>query len=177
MNPYIGQILMVGFNFAPQGWALCNGQTLSIAQNTALFSLIGTYYGGDGIQTFMLPNLQGRVPVHQGQSQGGSPYVIGQVGGSENVTLLQNNMPIHNHLANCNNGAGPNSDPTNGFWAEVNDGQRVPTIFPSYGTSSTGTMNSTAIGNAGGSQPFQTLPPYQCVNFIIALAGIFPSRG
>src|ERR1700722_19289318 len=98
MNPFIGQILMFGFNFAPIGWALCNGQMLSIAQNTALFSLLGTYYGGDGVSTFALPNLQGRVPIHQGSGIGLSPYTIGQSAGSENITLLANQMPTHNHL-------------------------------------------------------------------------------
>src|ERR1700679_467918 len=103
MNNYIGQILLVAFNFAPQGWALCNGQTLSIAQNTALFSLIGTTYGGDGVSNFMLPNLQSRVPVHQGQGQGLSPYVMGQVGGVEQTPLLVANLPSHTHPANCSN--------------------------------------------------------------------------
>src|SRR5271170_1941307 len=106
MNQYLGQILMVGFNFAPLGWALCNGQILSIAQNTALFSLLGTIYGGDGVSTFALPNLQSRVPIHQGQGTGLSPYVIGSAGGTENVTLLSTQMPSHNHLINVNNTAG-----------------------------------------------------------------------
>src|ERR1039457_6375869 len=104
-NQYLGEIRMVGFNFAPLGWALCNGQLLNISQNTALFSLIGTFYGGNGTSTFGLPNLQGRVPVHQGNN-GFASYVLGQLSGTENVTLLSNNMPIHNHLVNCNSAGG-----------------------------------------------------------------------
>src|ERR1700722_13608325 len=122
MNPFIGQILMVGFNFAPQGWALCNGQIMPISQNTALFSLLGTYYGGDGVTTFALPNLQSRGPIHQGQGAGLSPYTIGQSGGSEQQALLLANLPAHTHPANCNNTPGPNNDPTGAFWSEVNNG-------------------------------------------------------
>ena len=119
MNPFIGQILMVAFNFAPQGWALCNGQLLPIAQNQALFSLLGTQYGGDGRTNFALPNLQGRVPVHQGENNVGGNYVMGMSGGVENVTLLVNNMPSHSHAANCSTALGPNADPAKNFWAEV----------------------------------------------------------
>jgi microcystin-dependent protein len=177
MEPFVGQIMMVGFNFAPVGWALCNGQLLSISQNAALFSLIGTYYGGNGVSTFALPNLQGRVPIHQGQSPGTSNYVIGQVGGVENTTLLVNNMPVHNHSANGNSGPGASGSPIGNVWAEVNDGGRTPVVSPAYAPASTGQMASSAIGMAGGSQPFSILQPYLCVNFIIALVGIFPSRG
>jgi microcystin-dependent protein len=177
MDPFIGQILMVGFNFAPQGWALCNGQLLSISQNTALFSLLGTSYGGDGVSTFAVPNLQGRVPVHQGQGQGLSPYTIGQLGGGETVALTINNLPQHNHAANCSNTPGPNSDPTGGFWSQPNNGARVPATTPAYATSSNAQMANTAIGLSGGNQPVGIVQPYLCVNFIIALQGIFPSRG
>src|SRR5258706_8684270 len=97
-NPYLGEIRIVGFNFAPTGWAMCNGQLMSIAQNTALFSLLGTMYGGDGQTTFALPNLQGRVPIHTGQSPGTSNYVMGQMAGAEQMTLLASQMPIHSHL-------------------------------------------------------------------------------
>ncbi len=177
MDPFIGQILMVGFNFAPQGWALCNGQLLSIAQNTALFSLLGTTYGGDGVSNFALPNLQGRVAIHPGQSPGTGNYTLGQSGGTENVGLSVGNLPAHTHPANCNNAAGPNSNPSGAFWAEVNSGQgRPPAAYPGYAASANAQMAPTAIGATGGNQPISVVQPYQCVNFIIALQGIYPSR-
>ena len=172
MNPFIGQILMVGFNFAPVGWALCNGQLLPIAQYTALFSLLGTMYGGDGRTNFALPNLQGRVPIHQGNSAGTSNYVIGESGGIEHVTLLVNNLPAHSHTANCSTMPGSNADPAKGFWAQVN----TATTTPSYATSSNAQMAPTAIATTGGNQPITVVQPFLCVNFIIALEGIFPSR-
>jgi microcystin-dependent protein len=177
MEPFLGQIMMVGFNFAPVGWALCNGQLLSIAQNTALFSLLGTTYGGDGRTTFALPNLQGRVPIHQGQSPGTSTYVMGQVAGTENQTLLVGNLPAHSHPANASSASGGNNSPIGGFWAEVNSGGRSPVASPAYAASATGQMAGTAIGLTGSNQPFSVIQPYLCVNFIIALVGIFPTRG
>jgi microcystin-dependent protein len=176
MNQFIGQLLAVAFNFAPPGWALCNGQLLQIAQNTALFSLIGTTYGGDGVQTFALPNLQGRVPIHQGQSGGTSPYVIGQSAGTESVTLQVSNMPQHTHPVNCNNAPGTASDPTGAFWAAVASGQRDPITYAAFAPTATGQMAGTAVGVAGGSQPTGIVQPYLCINFIIALQGIYPSR-
>src|ERR1700729_490214 len=123
MNPFVGQILMVAFNFAPQGWALCNGQLLPIAQNQALFSLLGTYYGGDGRTTFALPNLQGRVPVHQGSGS----YFMGASGGVETVTLGVNNLPSHNHPANCSSTAGSTANPAGHYWGEGSkSGASVP---------------------------------------------------
>jgi microcystin-dependent protein len=166
MDPFVGQIMMVAFNFAPKGWALCNGQLLPIAQNTALFSLIGTYYGGDGRTTFALPNLQGRVPIHQGSSVGTSNYAIGTSGGVEHVTLLVNNLPAHSHTANCNTALGSNSNPAKNFWAEA----------PAYATSANSQMAATAVGTTGGNQPVTVVQPFLCVNFIIALTGIYPAR-
>src|SRR5271170_1181314 len=155
METYLGTILMVGFNFAPVGWALCNGQLLSIAQNTALFSLLGTTYGGDGRSTFALPNLQSRVPIHQGQGTGLSPYTIGQVGGTENVTLLSAQMPSHNHLIAINNTPGASADPTNNIQAEAASGDpRNPTLMSQFTNSaSTGTMAANAVTIAGNNQP------------------------
>jgi microcystin-dependent protein len=178
MNPFIGQILMVGFNFAPIGWALCNGQLLSIAQNTALFSLLGTTYGGDGVSTFALPNLQSRVPVHQGQGSGLSPYVIGSAGGTENVTLLATQMPSHNHLINVNNTPGTLPDPTRNIQAEAATGDpRNPTLISQFTAAApTGTMAPTTVSMVGGGQPHANIQPYLTINFIIALQGIFPSR-
>lgn len=169
---------MVGFNFAPTGWALCNGQLLSISQYTALFSLLGTTFGGDGVRTFGLPNLQSRVAINQGQGQGLSPYVMGQTGGNENVTLLQNQMPMHNHLVSVNNTLGAASDPTNAIPAKGYTGDaRNPTQVPNYtSAAATGNLAANAVSQAGGNQPHPNIQPYQCVNFIIALQGIFPSR-
>ena len=170
-NQYLGEIRMVGFNFAPVGWALCNGQLLSIAQNNALFALLGTTYGGNGTTTFGLPNLQGRGPVHQGRN-GFASYVLGQLSGTENVTLLSNNMPIHNHLVNCNSAGGNQATPGGGLLAVESTG-----TSSDYTTAAAdSTMNPAMIGNAGGNVPFSIVQPYLCVNFIIALTGIFPSR-
>lgn len=170
-NPFIGEIRMVGFNFAPAGWALCNGQLLSISQNTALFSLLGTTYGGDGISTFALPNLQSRVPIHFGQGNGLSPYVLGQAGGAETVTLLTSQMPIHNHGVNCNTGGGTQASPAGGFPAVESTGTSLD-----YAASSNGAMNPAMTGNTGSGQPHSNIQPYLSVNFVIALQGIFPSR-
>jgi microcystin-dependent protein len=178
MEQYIGQILMVGFNFAPIGWALCNGQLLSIAQYTALFSLLGTTYGGDGISNFALPNLQGRVPVHQGLGSGLSPYVIGNMGGSENVALLTTQVPSHNHLINVSNTPGAAPDPTNNIQAEAATGDpRNPTLISQFTAASpTGTMAPSTVSMTGGGQPHANIQPYLTINFIIALQGIFPAR-
>ena len=173
MNPFVGQILMVAFNFAPQGWALCNGQILPINQNQALFSLLGTMYGGNGTTTFALPNLQGRVPVHVG-SNGSANYVQGQMGGAETATLTVNNLPAHNHVANCSSLAGTSSEPAKNFWAETAPISRTGPF--SYAASSNAQMAPTAIGMTGGNVPVSVVDPYLCVNFIIALQGIYPAR-
>jgi len=164
-DPFIAEIKMFGGNFAPRGWALCNGQILSIAQNTALFSLLGTTYGGNGQTTFALPDLRGRVPLHPGQGPGLSPRSLGETAGTENVTLSTAQMPQHLHQLP----ASGNEETTN---------QAVPNAVPAkggvYSTAPNTTMAPTAA--AGGSQPHENMPPYQAVNFIIALEGIFPSR-
>lgn len=170
-EPFIGEIRMVGFNFAPTGWALCNGQLMSIAQNQALFALLGTTYGGDGVQTFGLPDLRGRAPLHFGQGPGLTPRTQGEKSGSEVVTLLQNQMPAHNHLLNAAGTAGNVSSPQNALPAASDDGSTP------YSTANpTITMNPLATGITGGSQPHENMPPYLVVNFVIALNGIFPSR-
>lgn len=177
-DPFVGEIRMVGWNFPPPGWALCNGQLMSISQNSALFSLLGTTYGGDGIQTFALPNLQSRVPVHQGTGIGLGTYVMGQVGGSESVTLIANQMPQHNHLMGVSNLSGSVVDPTNALLAQGNSGTaRAPVPISDFVSSAaTGTLAPTAIQPAGGSQPHSNLQPYLCINFIIATQGIYPSH-
>jgi microcystin-dependent protein len=170
-EPFLGMIAVFGFNFAPRGWAMCNGQILPIAQNTALFSLLGTTYGGNGQTTFALPNLQSRWPLHFGQGPGLSAYDLGQVAGSESETITINNMPAHGHpFQLLANEADPNSKvPLNGFFA--NQGSNF------YNTAQDGTkMGLQNTGLAGGSQPLGTLPPYLALNFCIALEGIFPSR-
>jgi microcystin-dependent protein len=173
-EPFLGQILLVGFNFAPQGWALCNGQLLSITQNTALFSLLGTQYGGDGQTTFALPDLRSRVPIHQGQGNGLSNYAMGEMAGVENVTLLLSQIPSHNHLINATNAAGGVQTPGNNFLAAATAGGRPADIY-SAGPSQ-GTLSPNAVSVAGGGQPHTNIQPVLAMNYIIALQGIFPSR-
>lgn len=172
-QPYVGEIRMVGFNFAPRGWMLCNGQLLPIQQYTPLFSLIGTTYGGNGTTTFALPNLQGRVPIHQGTLTGGATYVMGENAGTENVTLLSNQMPMHTHLMAVNNTPPSTADTPKGNYlgAQARGGTNIYAA-----TTDSNTLNPQALGTAGGNQPHSNMQPYLCVNFIIALNGVFPSR-
>jgi microcystin-dependent protein len=168
-TPYIGEIRMVGFTFAPAGWQLCQGQLLSISNFEALFNLIGTTYGGDGQNTFALPDLRSRIPIHQGTLAGGPTYVIGEQSGTETVTITTNQMPQHNHLLNAQSANGNQPSPLGGFWAG--------SPLDQYATGApTTTMSASLVGLAGGSQPHDNMPPYLCVNFAIALFGIFPSR-
>jgi microcystin-dependent protein len=172
MNPFIGQIQPFGFNFAPVGWAFCNGQLLSIAQNQALFSLLGTMYGGDGRTTFGLPDLRGRVPIGPRNGPGLSNYALGQKGGVETVTLTVNQLPSHNHAAAAASPAGNSNDAISNIWAD--DAGVSSATYSSAAAS--GTMRGDAIGNAGGGQAHENRQPFLAVNFIIALQGIFPSR-
>lgn len=176
MEEYLATIKIFAGNFAPKGWAFCNGQILPISQNTALFSLLGTTYGGNGVTTFALPDLRGRAPIHAGQGPGLSNYALGQVGGSENVTLIVSNLPAHTHALNVNNGDGTthtptastsvaapldvNGDSVNGFTANAPNTPLAPT----------------SIGSTGGTQPHENRAPYLAINYIICLAGIYPSR-
>jgi microcystin-dependent protein len=170
-EPFLGQIMLVPYNFAPRGWAFCNGQILPIAQNTALFSLLGTTYGGNGQTTFALPDLRGRVPISSGQGPGLSDYDLGQVGGSETDTLTANQLPMHNHLVNVNADSGDSARVANTFLANASsDTPYVATM------GNPATMAPQMISNAGGSQPFGILQPYLTLNYCIALEGIFPSR-
>lgn len=172
-DQFLGEIRAVGFNFAPYGWALCNGQVLPISQNTALFSLLGTYYGGNGTSNFALPNLQGMAPVDQGNGLGLTPRVIGETAGEAYVTLLQSQIPAHTHTAMS--AAASNAEaPTNAVFGGGGRGE-APAYAPSSG--STAPLNALAIGLVGGNQPHNNLPPYLVVNFVIALQGIYPSRG
>jgi len=171
-DQFVGEIRMVGFNFAPVGWQLCNGQVLSISQNAALFALLGTQFGGNGTSTFGLPNLQGRLPMHQGTGGGGT-YVMGEVGGNSSVSILISNMPIHNHALNVDGNASGKNTPVGNFCGTVAAGAADKTYGPGPAS---GTMAATVIGNQGGNIPLAILPPFQVVNFIIATVGLFPSR-
>lgn len=179
-NVYIGQVSMFGGNFAPRGSAMCNGQLLPIAQNQALFSLLGTAYGGDGINTFALPNLQSSLPLHMGQGNGLSNYALGQSGGSTNVTLMSTQMPSHSHMLNATTSPAsatavgntvipgtPSGSTTPLFYAAQGQGQPVLTMDP---------LAVTACSTSGGNSPHSNLMPSLCITFIIALQGIFPSR-
>lgn len=169
-QPFVGEIRMVGFSFAPVGWSICQGQVIPISENDTLFNLIGTTYGGDGQQTFQLPDLQGRVPVHQGQLAGGSNYVIGEKAGVESVTLTINQIPVHNHSLIATANAADSNNP-NG--AMLGNGQP---IYSSSANAPNVNMNATILGNAGGSQPHENLQPLLVINFIISLFGIFPTQ-
>ncbi|MGH9722465.1 MAG: phage tail protein [Bryobacteraceae bacterium] len=168
---YIGEIRMFGGNFAPAGWAFCDGQLLAIGENDALFSLIGTTYGGDGQKTFALPDLRGRVPVHQG-NVGGEQVIIGQSDGVETVTLTTNQIPVHNHplLASTTNATDTNPSGRLTATAQINiyqdpTGQPLVQLAP------------TAVQGAGGSQPHENVQPFLCISFIISLSGVFPTQG
>jgi microcystin-dependent protein len=171
-EPFLGQIITTGFNFPPQYYASCDGQILSIAQNTALFSLLGTIYGGNGQTTFALPDLRGRVPIHQGQGPGLSDRVIGEVSGTETHTLISTEMPMHNHLFSVSNVSGGLPQP-NGMFLSATSESTLAIYRP---TSDGSTLNPQAVGLAGGSQPHNIMQPYLVINFSIALEGIFPSR-
>jgi microcystin-dependent protein len=162
-DPFIGDICMISWNFPPKGWAFCNGQLMAINQNQALFSLLGTTYGGDGRTTFALPNLQGRTYLHMG---GG--FVLGEQGGETTHTLNISELPTHTHLVNANSAAGTLATPLNNVPAQ---GAKA-----AYGSTADLTMSAGAVSVVGGNQPHENMPPYLVLNFIIALQGIFPSQ-
>ncbi len=175
MDPFVAEIRIFPFNFAPTGWALCNGQLLPISQNTALFSLLGTTYGGNGQSNFALPNLQGSSPLHPGQGPGLSLYDLGQMGGSETVTLLQSEMPSHTHTVRANDGDGLFPGPVNNVWS----GPGADRDLFWYNAATIGgsaIMAPTASGLTGGNFPHNNMMPYLTLNFCIALQGVFPPR-
>lgn len=159
----VGEIRIFAGNFAPDGWALCNGQLLSISENEILFSLIGTTYGGDGQSTFALPNLQGRVPIGIGNG-----YTLSQAGGAETVTLTMNQLPYHTHAANASSQLGNSNSPANGIWA-------ASTINQFAAVAPNSAMNSNILSATGGNQPHNNMMPSVALNFIIALDGLYPS--
>jgi microcystin-dependent protein len=173
-DPFVGQIGLFGFNFAPKGWAFAFGQLLPISQNTALFSLLGTTYGGDGKSTFALPNLSnGTTPLQQGQGPGLSLYDLGETGGVENVTLLTTEMPLHNHNIGT---AGQTADFPAPAQALLANGKNTFHAYLPAGTAFNQQLNAFAIGINGGSQPHSNLQPYLTLNFCIAMQGVYPSR-
>jgi microcystin-dependent protein len=168
-EPFLGEIRMFGFNFAPAGWAQANGQLMPIAQNTALFSLLGTQFGGNGTTTFALPDLRGRVPIHQGQGTSLTDHIVGQKGGAESITLTPAQMPNHTHLLEASSVGATTTHPGGAVLAHAK--------AAIYAPASNGiTMNGAAIGHAGSSHPVQVAPPFLTLNFCIALQGIFPSQ-
>jgi microcystin-dependent protein len=177
-SPFVAEIRIFACNFAPTGWAMCNGQLMPISQNTALFSLLGTTYGGDGKSTFALPNFQGSAPIQQGQGPGLSLYDIGQSGGSETVTLLSTEMPIHSHFVNADTANANSSSPAGNIYkAGFYPGSPGGAIW-SYTTATPpdAQLNPLTLSIVGGSLPHNNLMPYLTLNFCIALQGIFPAR-
>lgn len=171
MDPYIGEIRIFAGNFAPNGWALCNGQLMPIASNTPLFSILGTTYGGDGKTTFALPNLMGRAPLHAGAGPGLTPRTLGEMDGEASVTLLTTQMPAHTHAVSCASAANQDA-PTNAVWAGTGRGGGNV-----YATSADGAMLSPqTVTPVGESMPHNNMQPYLGMNYIIALQGVFPPR-
>ena len=170
MAPYVGEIRMFGGNFAPQGWAFCEGQTLPISENETLFNLIGTTFGGDGEETFNLPNLASRVPIHMGTGPDGTTYQLGEMAGTEQVTLTVNQIPIHTHpLIGSANTASGQSPAAN----VIGKSTAVDTFINAQPQDA---MNNQSITPAGGSQPHENCQPFLCISFIISLFGVFPSQ-
>jgi microcystin-dependent protein len=173
-DPFLAEIRMFAGNFAPTGWALCDGQLIPISQNTALFSLLGTNYGGDGKTTFALPNLMGSAPMQQGQGPGLSDRFLGETSGAPYVTLLTFEIPAHTHQVNAVDAGGDVTTPGNALWASAMVGRVGTNMYSDAAPNQVMNPMSTAI--TGGSQPHNNMPPYLCVSFIIALQGIFPQR-
>jgi microcystin-dependent protein len=176
-DPFIGEIRPVGFLFAPQGWAMCNGQLLPISQNTPLFSLLGNSYGGDGRATFALPNLQARIPLHANGGTGApglSPVQLGEQVGSSSVTLTAANLAPHNHVPAAVQALGTTNSPAGATWAVPTVGRVIDQTYATTG--GTAPMAASAVGATGGGQPHNNMPPYLVINFIIALQGIYPPR-
>ena len=170
-DPFIGEIRMFAGNYAPRDWAFCNGQLLPISSNSALFSLLGTIYGGDGRTNFGLPGMRGRIPIHSGTGPGLSPRRIGDHGGSETETLTTNQIPIHNHTLRSSNVMGSHASPANANWANSTEPH-----YHSGNATLDATMNPAMLENTGGSNSHDNMMPFGTMNFIIALQGLYPSR-
>ncbi|HWS25546.1 MAG TPA: tail fiber protein [Xanthomonadales bacterium] len=169
-SPFVAEIRIVGFNFAPAGWAFCNGQLLPLSQNTALFSLLGTFYGGNGKSNFALPDFQGNAPMHQGQGPGLSEYFLGEQGGASTVSLLESEIPSHSHTLNASDNPGERNNPATNLYAVPDSG------FLYANAASMTPMSLQSLAVTGGDQPHNNMPPYLVLNFIIALQGVFPPR-
>ena len=167
-QPYIGEIRMFAGNFAPAGWMFCSGQLLPISENETLFQLIGTTYGGDGESTFALPNLQSRIPIHQGTGPDGVTYQLAEAAGVESVTLTTQQIPVHNHAMLATADAGGSSAPTSNILAQSANIKAYAEVAPSV------QMAANAVSPVGGSQPHENCQPFLCINYIISLFGIFP---
>ncbi len=173
-DPFVAEIRIFPFNFAPKGWAFCDGQLLPLSQNTALFSLLGTTYGGNGKSNFALPDLQGKVPMHPGQGPGLSLHDLGETGGSDTVTLLESEIPAHSHVLNASTQPGEDPAPN----ASEALGRSVgASLYQSVTNANIVQLAATALTPAGGDQPHNNLQPYLTLNFCIALQGVFPPRG
>ena len=172
MDPFVAEIRIFPFNFPPKGWAFCDGQIMPISQNTALFSLLGTTYGGDGKSTFALPNMQGNAPMHPGQGPGLSLHDLGETGGSETVSLLESEIPSHSHALMCSTTSSTKSDPTGNSITRIGSGA---TPYKAPGSAQV-TMSGNSIAPAGGDQPHNNLQPYLTLNMCIALQGVYPPR-
>ncbi len=170
-QPYVGQVVLFPYNFAPVGWAFCAGQLMPISENDTLFNLIGTTFGGDGQETFQLPNLQGRTPIHQGTSRTGTTYIIGETGGVETVTLTLAQIPAHMHPAVASDNAQSSANPNGNLLGANGPLMYIPNVSPS------GSMAGNMLGSAGGSQPHDNRQPYLTLNWCISLFGIFPTQG
>lgn len=170
-EPFVGEVRMFAGNFAPRGWAFCDGQLLAVSQNDALFSLLGTIYGGDGRTTFGLPDLRGRLPIHAGSGPGLSPRQLGSRGGAEQVTLTTNQMPSHSHQFSANSANATDNTPSSTATTAKGVG-----FDPYIAENGTTPMNSANISAVGGSRSHTNLMPFLCVHFIMALVGIYPSR-
>jgi microcystin-dependent protein len=168
-QPYVGEIRLFAGNFAPAGWMTCAGQLLPISEYETLFNLIGTTYGGDGQSTFALPDLQGRVPIHQGAGAGLQTYVIGETGGTETVTLTVNQIPIHNHAMLATSQLGNDTNPTNRILAQADIDMYLSDVTDTV-------LANQSIAVTGGSQPHENMAPYLALTFIISLFGVFPSQ-
>lgn len=177
-SPFVAEIRIWACNFAPTGWALCNGQLLPISQNTALFSLLGTTYGGDGKSTFALPDMQGNAPMQPGQGQGLSLRDLGEMGGSQYVTLLQTEMPVHSHNFMATDGDATVADPLNAYLAKGNydSGTQAGAVAFYNTVAPNSPMSANALSIAGSSFPHNNMQPYLTLNFCIALQGVFPAR-
>jgi microcystin-dependent protein len=168
-EPYIGEIRMFGGTFAPAGWAFCNGQTMPISENDALFVVVGTTYGGDGQETFGLPDLQGRAPMHMGTGSDGINYIIGEKAGVESVALTTQQIPAHTHAPVANHAAGTSPSPANAVWASAGSGEQLyRTEAPNLA------MEGGLVQGTGGSQPHENMGPFLVISFIISLFGVFP---